>query len=143
MNARILVVDDEQLIVAMLSALLSSEGYETMETFDALAACAVLEKETPDVILCDLAMPVMDGFAMLQWVRRNPRLQHVPFVIITALSEIENRTEAFRLGADDFVAKPFDTLELLAKVDTLAAKAKRRECRCAVEGKERTAEFAA
>lgn len=122
MSARILVVDDEQLMTVMLSALLTTEGYEVVQAPDGARATEILAEVTPDVILCDLAMPTMDGFELLQWVRRNARLRQVPFVVVTAHGEIENRMEALQLGADDFILKPFNTSELVAKVNGLVAR---------------------
>ena len=125
MAARILIVDDEQLITTMIGALLDAEGYETLQGADGTDAIRLMEVAVPDVVLCDLAMPTMDGFELLRWVRGNPRVSHVPFVVLTAHGEVENRLEAMQLGADEFLTKPFDTADLITKVRHLAAKVDR------------------
>ena len=122
MNAVILIVDDEHLMTAMLSALLSAEGYEILQASDGVQACSVLAEHIPDVIVSDLAMPSMDGFELLRWVRENPRTQRVPFIVLTAYGEVENRNQAIQLGADDFLTKPFNNTELIRKVGNLVSR---------------------
>jgi len=121
MSARVLVVDDEEIMTAMISALLDVAGHEVRQASDGVGACHAMADYTPDVIVSDLAMPRMDGFELLRKVRQDPHLRDIPVIILTAHGEVENRIQAFQLGADGFLVKPFSTSLLVDKVNELAA----------------------
>ena len=118
--AKILVVDDEPRNVKILQIQLKARGYTVYTAADGLEALEVVEKEMPDLILLDINMPKMDGFEVVKQIRTNEATEFIPIVMITALRDTrENRIKSIEAGADDFIEKPFDSLEVLARVRSL------------------------
>lgn len=118
MPAKILIVDDESSARLALENLLIAEEY-AMQFADSGAAGLTLAADwQPDVILCDVMMPEMDGFAFCQRVRANPCIAQVPILLVTALNDRESKLRGLEAGADDFLSKPFDSAELRARVRT-------------------------
>ena len=118
--AKILVVDDEPRNVKILQIQLKARGYTVYTAADGLEALGVVEKEMPDLILLDINMPKMDGFEVVKQIRTNEATEFIPIVMITALRDTrENRIKSIEAGADDFIEKPFDSLEVLARVRSL------------------------
>lgn len=111
--ARILVVEDEPAIRRSLCTELRGRGYDTIEAADGREGLAQAASAHPDLILTDLAMPAMDGFAMIEALRRNHK---TPIVVLSVRGAEQDRVRALDLGADDFVAKPFSVEELLARI---------------------------
>ena len=117
---KILVVDDEPRNVKVLQIHLNARGYTVCTAANGLEALETVEKEMPDLILLDINMPKMDGFEVVERVRANKTTEFIPIVMITALRDTrENRIKAIETGADDFIEKPFDSLEVLARVRSL------------------------
>jgi two-component system KDP operon response regulator KdpE len=112
-RARILVVEDDHAIRRSLVAELRGEDYEVLEAVDGREALAVVSANKPDLILTDLAMPVMDGFALITALRKNST---VPIVVLSVRGGESDRVRALDLGADDFVTKPFSVAEFLARI---------------------------
>ena len=112
-SARILVVDDDDAIRRSISAELRAQGYDTVEAADGKDALGAIERSRPDLILTDLAMPVMDGFALISGIRR---ISATSIVVLSVRGGEADRVRALDLGADDFVAKPFSVAELLARI---------------------------
>ncbi|MFZ5910507.1 MAG: AAA family ATPase [Chloroflexota bacterium] len=123
MPARILVVDDNEMNLKMVSAILSKEGYEIVTALDAAKALQALESGVPDLAILDVMMPDMDGFELCRRLRHRPDTAAIPIIILTALSELDERLKAFEAGADDFMAKPFQPQELVARVKVLLRRA--------------------
>ena len=118
--AKILVVDDEPRNVKILQIQLNARGYTVYTAADGLEALDVVEKEMPDLILLDINMPKMDGFEVVKRIRTDQATEFIPIVMITALRDTrENRIKSIEAGADDFIEKPFDSLEVLARVRSL------------------------
>jgi putative two-component system response regulator len=117
-RARILIVDDEEVNRLLLSRILTREGYETVSAADGESAIKTFMENPPDVVLLDVRMPGMDGFAVCEKLKRSP-YRLVPVVIITAAGDRANRLRGINTGADDFIAKPFDIEELTARVSSL------------------------
>ena len=118
--AKILVVDDEPRNVRILQIQLNARGYTVYTAADGLQALEVVKEEMPDLILLDINMPKMDGFEVVKHVRANEATEFIPIVMITALRDTrENRIKSIEAGADDFIEKPFDSLEVLARVRSL------------------------
>jgi adenylate cyclase len=115
---RILVVDDTPANVKLLDAVLSPRGYQVMAATSGQEALEVVERERPDLVLLDILMPSMDGYEVCQRLRADPATATLPIVMITA-SGAEEKLKSLEAGADDFVAKPFDQAELLARVKSL------------------------
>ena len=109
----ILICDDEKDIRTALRIYLTQDGYRVLEAEDGKAALDVMENETVHLMLLDVMMPIMDGFAVLDYIRRD---SHVPVILLTAKGEDEDKIRGLNLGADDYVTKPFNALELLARV---------------------------
>ena len=119
MTAKILVVDDIPANVKLLQARLSAEYYEVITASngpDALAAC---EQGGIDLILLDIMMPGMDGFEVCQHLKADPATQHIPVVMVTALDQPADRLRGLTAGADDFLTKPVNDLQLMSRVKSL------------------------
>ncbi len=115
----ILVVDDEQKNIELLEAYLVPQGYEVVKAAAGLEALKILSAGNVDLVLLDALMPAMSGFEVLAKIRSEKKTSLIPVVIITALKEKEDRIKAFEAGCDDFVSKPYDKYELLARVKSL------------------------
>jgi CheY-like chemotaxis protein len=119
MQPKILIVDDDLWIQREVLAALDGQGYQLMAASNGVTALACAVAAPPDVILSDVVMPVMDGWSLLRRVRQHPRLMGVPFVLMTGQAEVEDLKRGFRLGADDYVPKPFEAQDLRDRVDHL------------------------
>lgn len=115
----ILIVDDDPGIRGTLAALLAGEGHALAFAADGAEALALAASLKPDLILLDVMLPEMDGFAVCRAIRNNPELAEVPIVMLTAMEDRTTRLVGIRCGADDFVSKPFDGVELAARVRTI------------------------
>jgi class 3 adenylate cyclase len=114
----VLAVDDLPANLRLLDAVLSPRGYRVVTVTSGAAALAVLEEQDIDLVMLDILMPEMDGHQVCRRIRANPRTEFLPVVMVTA-SESQERLVALQSGADDFVTKPFDQSELLARVASL------------------------
>jgi DNA-binding response OmpR family regulator len=103
---RILAIDDDAGIRSLLSHVLRRSGYEVALAVDGAEGLRSIEALAPDLVLCDLHMPVMDGFAMLELVRAKRSSAGVPFILLTAMDDRRNVLRGLRLGVDDFLSKP-------------------------------------
>jgi DNA-binding NtrC family response regulator len=113
MSATILIVDDEANLRRTLAQILSARGYSVLEGDDGAAAVKILSDSTPDLIISDWKMPQMGGEEFLRHLRGQPRLASIPVIVITAFGSSHSAIEAVRLGAYDFVTKPFDLDEIV------------------------------
>jgi phosphoserine phosphatase RsbU/P len=117
--ATILIVDDEPVGRASLRSALIQENYNLLTAESGVESLRLAAEALPDLILLDVMMPGMDGFAVLRELRATPALADIPVVMITALTDSENKIKGLEAGADDFLGKPFDRLELRARVRTI------------------------
>lgn len=115
-NGRVLVVDDDAAVRAMLVDYLGSHGYEMREAADGAAMRAALEAGLPDVVLLDLNLPGEDGLALARWLRERHDLG---IIMVTGAGETVDRIVGLEMGADDYVAKPFDPRELRARLKSV------------------------
>ncbi|MBS3872330.1 MAG: response regulator [Firmicutes bacterium] len=113
---RILVVDDNRLIVNLLRVNLMSAGYEVLTATDGFQGLATAVAERPDLIILDVMMPEMDGFEVARQVRNNTLIAHVPIIMLTARGTSDSIVAGLDAGADDYMAKPFEISEVLARV---------------------------
>jgi putative two-component system response regulator len=116
-QATILIVDDEEIIRDTLKALLTE--YQLYFAENGMEGLALAMQVKPDVILLDVMMPKIDGFEVCRQIRANASLAEVPIIMITALEDRESRLQGLRAGVDDFLGKPFDSMELQARVQTI------------------------
>ncbi|SFI26335.1 HD domain-containing phosphohydrolase [Planctomicrobium piriforme] len=117
-SARLLVVDDEPINVEVVTAYLEDAGYEQIVALtDSVQALVALEQQPFDVALLDIMMPRLSGLDMLARMRASQRLQHIPAIVMTAASDRATKRRAIELGAADFLNKPFDPEELLARTE--------------------------
>ncbi|MGH7459082.1 MAG: response regulator [Longimicrobiaceae bacterium] len=116
MSARILVVDDEPDISALVAYHLAKESYRVSTASDGPEALQAIEADRPDLVVLDLMLPGMSGLEVLEELRRRPETNGVPVLLLTARKEEEDRVEGLRLGADDYLAKPFSPRELVLRV---------------------------
>lgn len=117
--ARILVVDDALENRELLGAHLTHAGYDVLMAADGQEALAAVAAQTPDLILLDVMMPVLDGYEVCRRLKSNEQTAFIPIVILTALQDLDFRLRGIELGADDFLTKPFNHLELLTRVRSL------------------------
>lgn len=124
-NALIMMVDDEPIMMELVQAFLESEGYSRFITLeDSRLALESLQDQRPDVLLLDLNMPNVDGFDILEAMRQQKQLQHIPVIVLTSANDPASKLRALELGATDFLAKPVDPSELALRLrNTLTVKA--------------------
>lgn len=120
MPATVLVADDDPLLRAILEHSLSSAGFVVRSVEDGRAALDEAARERPDILVLDAMMPVMDGFEALRRLKDDPSLRGVTVVMLTALKRPEHVVSALKLGAADFLAKPFNPDELVVRLERLA-----------------------
>jgi DNA-binding response OmpR family regulator len=116
---RILVVDDNPHNLRALSTILSAQGYEVASAYDGIEALDRVEETVPDLIVLDIIMPRLNGFDVTKALRGRESSRHVPILMVTALNELGDRVKGLDVGADDFVSRPFHSVELLARVRSL------------------------
>jgi two-component system cell cycle response regulator len=120
MSARILVVDDIELNRRVLEAKLSAEYYQVLLASDGNEALKVARADSPDVVLLDVMMPGLDGYETCKLLKQDERTRHIPVLMVTALDERESRVKALEFGADDYLTKPVDDMQLMARLRNLA-----------------------
>lgn len=136
---KILVADDAPDNVRLVQDLLTGEGYEIITAYDGAEALEKIRDCLPDVILLDVNMPRMDGFQVCQALKADPATADIPVLILTAWAEPDQRVKGLQLGAEDYLAKPFDYRELLARVQhRLRSKQAADEMRAAEKAIRRT-----
>jgi putative two-component system response regulator len=116
----VLVVEDEEAVRSFLCRLLGAEGYTVQVAVDGPSALTAIAEGSPDVVLLDLNLPGLSGIEVCRRVRRDAATRLTPIIIVTALDTRSQRVEGLEAGADDYLAKPIDTRELLARVRSLA-----------------------
>ena len=116
---RVLVIDDSPTVVAVLRKILRSAGCVALEAPDAEKGLELVRREKPDLVFLDIVLPGMSGFAALRLLRRDPLTQHIPVVMISGNEQATEQFYAKRIGADDFMKKPFSRFEVFARIDRL------------------------
>jgi len=120
---KILLIEDNTEIRENMAEILELAGYEVHTAANGKDGVASAIKEKPDLILCDIMMPVLDGYGVLHMVQKNPTLQGTPFIFLTAKTERNEIRKGMEMGADDYITKPFDGTELLNAIGTRLKKA--------------------
>lgn len=115
----ILAVDDSPVITEMIRDAFETEGYNVLTAQDGAEALKVSLQEHPDLIIADVAMPGMDGWELCSQIRTNPFTSFIPFIFLTARSQAPDRIKGLQMGADDYLTKPFEMDELIARVQLI------------------------
>ena len=116
---RILVIDDDPAISELVAVNLEMAGYDVSQAEDGIKGQALALQLQPDLIMLDLMLPRVDGFTVCQRLRRDERTAEIPVLMLTALSQTQDKVEGFNAGADDYLTKPFELEEMLARVRAL------------------------
>ena len=127
LEATILIVDDEPSNVDMLCQELEEEGYNLLTAYNGEEALIKVQEHQPDLILLDVMMPNVDGFSVCRILKGSGKTILIPVILVTALRSQEDRVRGIEAGADDFISKPFDRDELLAKIRSLLRQKKHRD----------------
>ncbi len=117
--SKILIVDDEQDIVELVSYNLEKEGFKTVKAFDGEAALKMVKTQKPDLIILDLMLPKMNGLDICRAIRSNPETLSLPIIMLTAKGDEVDKIIGLENGADDYVTKPFSVKELIARVRSI------------------------
>ena len=131
MNERLLVVDDEPNLLIAVAGTLRAEGYEVRTARNGPEALARVLESLPDLIVSDVRMPGMSGYALARQLRSSPQTDLIPIVFLTAKDETSDRVEGFRAGVDAYLTKPFEPDELLAVISSILARVRRTRARVA------------
>lgn len=115
---KILSVDDDATIREMIVDILETQNYELISAHNGRAGIELAKEQHPDLIICDVEMPDMDGWGMLEEIRKDQDLQETPFIFLTGLNSMQNLRQGMNLGADDYLTKPFTVDELIKAVKT-------------------------
>jgi CheY-like chemotaxis protein len=119
-SKKVLVVDDNRDAVSIMTSILKIAGYSVISAKDGLEAMHQIQRENPALILLDITMPEMDGFAVCQAVKMNPKVSHIPIFLISAKTDPASRKRGLQVGAHDFITKPIDPTETLRKIREVA-----------------------
>lgn len=118
-DTKALIIDDSPTIVAALKKILRSAGYVTLEAFDAESGVEIARQEKPDLVFLDIILPGMNGFAALRAIRREPLTRDIPVIMISGNEQATEQFFGSRIGADDFMKKPFSRFEVFARIERL------------------------
>ena len=116
---KVLVVEDEEALAKVLKMRLEIEGFEVRTAGDGREALRLIGRQRPDIVVCDLMMPVMDGKEVTRVIKSDAKLKSIPVLILSALKRDKDVNEVMALGADGFAAKPFDSKELTKRIRDL------------------------
>ena len=116
-RALVLIVDDQQELCELMRDVLEGANYRVLVAYDGAAGWQLAKEELPDLVVIDVEMPEMDGFHLCRQIRAYERLKDVPIIFATKRTQMDDKARAFGLGADDYLAKPFEALELKLRVD--------------------------
>lgn len=119
MNNQILVVDDDLSINELIKVNLELAGYKVFQAYDGVKGFALAKQELPSLVILDVMMPDVDGFTVAKRIRENEETKDIPIIMLTALSQLNDKVNGFNIGVDDYLVKPFEIEELLVRVRAL------------------------
>ena len=117
--SKILVVDDDKAINELIKVNLKLNGYNVIQAYDGIEGFALAKQELPNLVILDVMMPNVDGYTVAQRIRQSDNLKNVPILMLTALSDIQDKGKGFDIGVDDYLVKPFEMEELKMRVKAL------------------------
>lgn len=118
-GTRVLIIDDSRTIVTALRKFLRSAGYETIEAMDAEMGLTLMREHLPELVFLDIVLPGMNGFAALRAIRRDPQLRDIPVIMMSGNEQAVEQFFGTRIGADDFMKKPFSRYEIFFRIERL------------------------
>ncbi|AFZ11152.1 two component transcriptional regulator, LuxR family [Crinalium epipsammum PCC 9333] len=124
-HKRLLLIDDDPNLILLVQDYLVFKGYEVMTAENGREALEVLAKEIPDMIICDVMMPEMDGYALVEHIRQDARTSWIPVLFLSAKGQSQDRVKGLSTGADVYMVKPFEPDELVAQVESSLKQANR------------------
>lgn len=124
MNNNILVIDDDVAINELIKINLELAGYSVIQAHDGIKGFALCKQELPSLVILDVMMPDVDGFTVAQRIRQNDETSQIPILMLTALSQINDKVNGFNIGVDDYLVKPFEMEELQVRVRALLKRTK-------------------
>lgn len=116
---KILIIDDDQSINELIKINLELCGYEVIQAYNGTIGYALAKQETPSLIILDVMMPEVDGFTVAKRIRENSETHNIPILMLTALSQLNDKVNGFNIGVDDYLVKPFEIEELQVRVRAL------------------------
>src|SRR3712207_283580 len=116
-NKRLLLIDDDPNLILLVKDYLEFRGYEVVTAENGREALEVLEQELPDLIICDVMMPEMDGYTFVKHVREDQRTSWIPVLFLSAKGQSQDKVKGLNTGADVYMVKPFEPEELVAQVE--------------------------
>lgn len=122
---QLLLIDDDPNLILLVKDYLEFRGYNVITAENGREALNVLEQETPDMIICDVMMPEMDGYSFVEHVRANPQTEWIPILFLSAKGQSQDRVKGLNTGADVYMVKPFEPEELVAQVESSLKQASR------------------
>lgn len=122
---KILVIDDDIAINELIKVNLELNGYNVLQAHDGTTGFAIAKQELPDLIILDVMMPEVDGYTVAQRIRQNPTTEETPILMLTALSQLNDKVKGFNIGVDDYLVKPFEMEELHVRVKALLKRSRK------------------
>ncbi|MBE7709040.1 MAG: response regulator transcription factor [Cyanobacteria bacterium SIG32] len=121
---KILVIDDDIAINELIKVNLELMGYKVFQAYDGTTGFALCKQELPSVVVLDVMMPEVDGFTVAQRIRKNDLTKDIPIIMLTALSQLNDKVNGFNIGVDDYLVKPFEMEELQVRIRALLKRSK-------------------
>ena len=121
---KIVVIDDDIAINELIKVNLELQGYEVFQAYNGTEGFALVKQEQPALVVLDVMMPEVDGYTVAQRIRQCDEISDTPIIMLTALSELNNKVTGFNIGVDDYLTKPFETEELIVRVRALLKRTK-------------------
>jgi DNA-binding response OmpR family regulator len=136
----ILVIEDDSVVRENLDEILSFKGYNVISSENGQQGLSMAKKRNPDLIISDIMMPEMDGYDLVKTMREDYALQDIPVILLTAKTMKDSKIRGLEIGADDYITKPFESKELLARVSNLIERRKQIKARALLESRQTTVE---
>lgn len=118
MKKTVLLIEDDRIVRENTTEILELANFNVLTAENGKVGVALAKKRIPDIIICDILMPKLDGYGVLQIVSKTPKLEHIPFIFLTAKTHYEDLRKGMELGADDYISKPFEESELLRAIES-------------------------